>query len=90
MPQKEDSSKKGAVKNLGEMFEAFGDAVSRIFDDPDLKDKAREFGRSAVEAMETFNNRFRDDDVKEKFRDAGRAAQDFGKSVEDYFKPGKD
>lgn len=72
------------------MFEAFGDAISQIFKDPELKEKAKEFGRSAVESAETFGNRFKDEDVKEKLRDVGKAAQDFGKSISDCFKAKKD
>ena len=72
------------------MFEAFANAMSQIFKDPELKEKAKEFGKSAVESAETFGSRFKDEDVKEKFREVGKAAQDFGKSVAEYFKDNKD
>ena len=58
--------------------------------DPDLKEKAKELGRSVVESGETLGRRFQDDDVKAKFGDVGKAAQEFGKSLVDYFKPEKE
>jgi ribosomal-protein-alanine N-acetyltransferase len=71
------------------MIKTFGDAISEIFDDPELKEKAKEFGKSAAKSAETFGNRFKDEDVKAKFRDVGKAAQDFGKSVTEHFKDDK-
>jgi len=68
------------------MFRAFGEAISEIFNDPQLKAKAKEFGDSAANAAKTFGNRFQDDEVKAKFQEVGKAAQDFGKSITDRFK----
>lgn len=90
MRQEEKSDKKMTVENFGEMFKAFGDAISEIFDDPKLKEKAKEFAESATESAKIFGSRFKDEEVKDKFRDVGKAAQDFGKSVVDCFKAGKD
>ena len=90
MPQEEKSDKKMTVENFGEMFKAFGDAISEIFDDPKLKEKAKEFAVSATESEKIFGSRFKDEEVKDKFRDVGKAAQDFGKSVVDCFKADKD
>ena len=89
MSQEEDTTKH-ATDNFSKMFEAFGDAISQIFKDPELKEKAKEFGKNAAESAEAFGSRFKDEDVREKFRDVGKAAQDFGKSVADYFKADKD
>lgn len=72
------------------MFEAFGKAMSEIFNDPELKEKAREFCKSAARSAEIFGSRFKDEDVRAKFRDIGKAAQDFGESVADHFKEDKD
>ena len=73
-----------AVKNN------FGQAVSEIFDDPELKEKDKDFAESATESAKTFGSRFKDDDVKAKFIDVGKAAEDFGKSVKDSFKKEKE
>ena len=83
MTQQGDSGKKTPAQNLGEMFEALGNAIGEIFEDPELKQKAREFGRSARESAESFAGRFKDEEVREKFREVGRAAKDFGRSVAD-------
>jgi hypothetical protein len=67
------------------MFEAFGGAMSQIFNDPKLKEKARELGKAAKESAETLGERFKDDEVQSKFKDVGKAAQAFGKNVADLF-----
>jgi hypothetical protein len=90
MSQEQNSSKKTAADNFGEMFKAFGEAIGEIFDDPKLKEKAKEFAESATESVKVFGSRFKDEDVKAKFGDVGKAAQDFGKSVADCFKASKD
>ena len=82
-----DKSKgKGPGENLGELVKEFGDAVSKIFDDPELKKKAKEFGDSAVKSAKLFGKRFKDEEVKDKFKDVGKAAKEFGNSMSDYFK----
>ncbi|MCK5576996.1 MAG: hypothetical protein KAI14_01645 [Dehalococcoidales bacterium] len=86
MSQEDNSSKKGAAENFSEMFKAFGNAVSEIFNDPELKAKAKEFGNSVAESAKTFPSRFKDEEVKNKFRDVGKAARDFGRSVADTFR----
>jgi len=90
MPQEQNSSKKAATDNFGEMFKAFGEAIGEIFDDPKLKEKAREFAESAADSAKVFGSRLKDEEVKAKFGDVGKAAQDFGKSVVDCFKASKE
>ena len=63
--------------------------MSEIFNDPELKQKAKEFAESTAESAKAFGNRFKDEDVKDKFRDVGKAAEDFGKSIADQFKKEK-
>ena len=82
----EKSKGKGPGENLGELVKEFGDAVSKIFDDPELKKKAKEFGDSAVKSAKLFGKKFKDEEVKNKFKDVGNAAKDFSTSVSDYFK----
>jgi hypothetical protein len=81
----EETDKRKPAEAFAEMFRTFGEAISEIFNDPRLKDKAREFGKSAGESAETFGKRFKDEEVRQKFRDVGSAAQAFGKSIADYF-----
>jgi len=77
---------KSPGENLGKLVKEFGDAVSKIFDDPELKKKAKDFGDSAVKSAKLFGKRFKDEEVKNKFKDVGKAARDFGDSVADHFK----
>ena len=81
-----NETNRNAGESLGQMFEAFGQAISEIFNDPELKAKAREFGDAAAQSASTLGHRFEDEDVKEKFRQAGTAAEDFGKTISEYFK----
>ena len=90
MPQEEKFDKKKTAENFGEIFKVFGDAVSKIFDDPKLKEKAREFAESATESAKIFGSRFKDEEVRNKFRDVGTAAHDFGRAIADIFKAKKD
>ena len=89
MSREENVGKKQASEAFAEMFRAFGDAVSEIFDDPELKEKAKEFGRSAAQSAGAFGSRFKDEDVRAKFREVGKAAQEFGKNVADHFRADK-
>ena len=85
MSEEKERDKSTPVEQLGEMIRAFGEAISEIFNDPELKGKAKEFGDSAVESARAFADRLKDEDVKQKFNRFGKAAEDFGKSVQDYF-----
>jgi hypothetical protein len=84
--EKKEQADRSAHDNLVQMFTAFGQAFGEIFNDPELKAKAKELGDAAGVSMETLGRRFKDEEVREKFRQAGDAAEDFGRSVSDYFK----
>jgi len=86
MTDDEKAREKSATESFSEIFKTFGDAISEIFNDPELKEKAREFTESAAESARAIGSRFKDEDVKTKFRDVGKAAQEFGKSIADNFK----
>lgn len=81
-----ENNEKNTIDTFTEIFKTFGKAVGEIFDDPELKQKAKEFADSASVSAKTFANRFQDDDVKSKFRDVGKAAEEFGKKVATHFK----
>lgn len=89
MTDPEDSGTRTPAQSLGEMFEALGKAIGEIFDDPELQEKGREFGRSARESAEAFAGRFKDEEVRERFREVGKAAEDFGRSIGDLFGGGR-
>lgn len=77
-------------KTIGEsfvnIFESFGDSLSQIFNDPELKTQARLLGRTAARSAGTLAGRFKDEEVKAKFRSVGTAAQEFGKNISDTMK----
>jgi hypothetical protein len=84
-----NQGKSNAGEDFRKMFEEFGKAMSEAFNDPELKEKARELGNSIGKTAKTLGSRFQDEDVKKQFKQAGKAAQQFGKSVADYFKTDK-
>ena len=51
MSQESEPGKKSPAENFAEMFKAFGQAMSEIFDDPELKEKARDFVESAADRI---------------------------------------
>jgi ribosomal-protein-alanine N-acetyltransferase len=81
---------KTPAQNFGDMLEAFGNAISQIFDDPELKQKGKEFGQSTRKAAETFGKRFKDEEVKARFNDVGNAAEEFGRSVAALFRENRE
>jgi hypothetical protein len=83
------SQKKNPGESFAEMFKEFGAAMGEIFNDPKLKEKAKEFGESASASAKTFAARFKDEEVKNKFKDFGQAAKKFGESMSEYFKEDK-
>ena len=90
MSQEAKSDKRQAADNFAEMFKAFGQAISEIFNDPELKKKAKEFTESASGSAKTLANRIKDEDVRNKFRDVGKAAEEFGQSIAGCFKKDKE
>lgn len=89
MPENEEG-KKSPGESFADMFKEFGNAISEIFNDPKLKEKAKEFGESASASAKVFASRFKDEEVKKKFKDVGKAAKNFGEGMADYFKDDKE
>ena len=78
------------VESFGDMIKEFGESISKIFSDPELKKKAKDFAKSAEDSAKAFGKRFKDEGVKEKFTDFGKAARDFGNDMSAYFKDDKE
>lgn len=85
MTPHDENKKTNAAESFGEIFKSFGDAISEIFDDPVLKEKAKDFGRSATESARALGDRFKDEEVHHKFREVGHAAEEFGSRVTEIF-----
>jgi len=84
--EKKQSAEPNPGESLRQMFVALGDAFAEVFNDPELKAKAKEFGDAATVSAAHLGRRFKDDEVRARFRKAGEAAEDFGRGVADYFK----
>jgi hypothetical protein len=87
--EEDNREKKDSIESFTNMFKEFGEAVSEIFNDPRLRQKAREFNESAFESAKALGDRFKDEDVKNKFKDVGKAAQEFGRNVRESFEEKK-
>ena len=90
MPKGKNNTKKSAAESFGEMVREFGNALSEIFKDPKVQEKAQEFARSTGEAVQTFTDKFKEEEVKQKLRQAGRAAKEFGEKAAKEFGDSKE
>ncbi len=77
-------------ESLRQVFAALGEAFSEVFNDPELKAKAREFGDAATDSALQLGRRFKDEEVRERFRKAGEAAEEFGHSVANSLRSDRD
>jgi [ribosomal protein S5]-alanine N-acetyltransferase len=83
---KEKYDVKKDAESLGKMIRSFGETISEIFEDPELRKKAKEFSQSVIDsAAKVVESKIRNDEAKRKFRDAGRAAQSLGKTLVEHF-----
>jgi ribosomal-protein-alanine N-acetyltransferase len=82
----EEAGKKKPAEQFSEMIKSFGDAIGQIFNDPELKEKAKTFRESVVESAKILASNVKDDETKAKFREMGKEAEKLGKSIQDYFK----
>lgn len=81
MKDEQKTAEQGPGESLKQVFVTFGDALSEVFNDPELKAKAKELGTAASASATLLGNRFKDDEVRDRFRKAADAAEQFGKSV---------
>jgi hypothetical protein len=89
MPQENQEHRTETVESFAGIFKDFGQAIGDVFNDPNLKEKAKEFAENVSASADKMANRFKEDDVKEKFRDVGKAAEEFGKNIAGYFSKDK-
>jgi ribosomal-protein-alanine N-acetyltransferase len=83
--QKKSSTTKDAER-LARMIRSFGDAISEIFEDPVVRQKAKAFSQSVIDsAAKVLDSKVKREEAKKKFREAGRAAQSLGKTLVEHF-----
>ncbi len=80
----DEDNKRQIKDDFERIFTSFGQALSEIFNDPQLKDRARQFGSSAAESASIFASRFKDEEVQAKFKQMAEAAKDFGNGMARY------
>lgn len=85
MDDENETATGGTVEEFSNMVKALGKAMSEAFNDPELREKARDLGDSAAASARTMRARYEDEEVRAKFRDLGEAARRFGQSVAEMF-----
>jgi uncharacterized coiled-coil DUF342 family protein len=84
--EKEKYSATKDAESLGKMIRSFGEAISEIFEDPEVRQKAKAFSQSVIDsAAKVVEGKVKREEAKKKFRDAGRAAQSLGKTLVQHF-----
>ena len=84
-PAQKTEGRKAAEK-LGHLLKTFGNTVSEILDDPEVKKKAKEFAESVVDsAAKVTQSKIEDKEIRNRFRSVGKAAQTLGKDLENHF-----
>jgi [ribosomal protein S5]-alanine N-acetyltransferase len=80
-------TKNETAEAMGKMIRSFGETVGEIFDDPVVKQNAKEFAESVVDATaKVIQSKVEDKEVRAKFRKVGTAAETLGKNLEEHFK----
>ena len=86
MPAQKNRETKTAAETLGEMLRTFGYTVGEILDDPKVKENAKAFAASVVDAAaKVAESKIKAEELRNKFRNVGKAAQTLGNSVETHF-----
>ena len=84
-PAQKPEAKRSAEK-AGELLKKFGNTVSEILNDPEVKKKAKEFAESVVDsAAKVTQSKIEDKEIRARFRNVGKAAQTLGKDLENHF-----
>ena len=87
MSGKKSKDTNKAIETLGESLRTFGNALGEIFNDPDVKEKAKIFASSVVDAAaKIVEEKVKTEDTKARFRNVGKAAKTLGNSIETHFK----
>jgi [ribosomal protein S5]-alanine N-acetyltransferase len=87
MPAVKKHETKKEAETLSEMLKTFGNTLGEILDDPKVKETAKKFAASLVDAAaKVAESKVKAEDIRGKFRNVGKAAQTFGTSLDKHFK----
>ncbi|HEX7474466.1 MAG TPA: hypothetical protein VF318_00760 [Dehalococcoidales bacterium] len=75
-----------AAEIVGSMFKDFGNTISEILEDPELKEKAKDLASALAEAaMKVAEEKVTDQEVRSKLRNVGKATRMLGEKLEKHF-----
>jgi hypothetical protein len=87
MKSKTDQQIKTASETFKEILQTFGDSVSEILDDPEVKEKAKALAECVVDAAAKAGQRkVQTEEMRARFRGVGKAARSLGNSLDKHFK----
>ncbi len=77
---------KTTSETFKELLQTFGDSISEIMDDPEVKEKAKAFAESVVDAAaKVGQSKVKNEEMRAKYRNVGKAAQTLGNSLDKNF-----
>lgn len=86
MTSTDSGETKNAAEIVGGMFKDFGNTISEILEDPELKEKARDLASALAEAaMKVAEEKVTDEEVRSKLRNVGKATRMLGEKLEKHF-----
>ncbi len=87
MPSEKKHETKTVAETVAETLKTFGASIGEILDDPDVKEKGKEFAASIVDAAaKVAASKVESEKARSKFENVGKAAQSLGDSLEKHFK----
>jgi len=77
---------KNAAEIVGSLLKDFGNTISDIFEDPELREQTRKYAEAVVEAaMKSAEKKVKDQEMRSKLRNVGKAAHMLGEKLEKHF-----
>jgi hypothetical protein len=81
------NKEKNAAEIVSGLLKDFGNTVSEIFEDSELREKTLNYAQALVEAaVKTAGKKVKDEEMRSRLRNVGKAARVFGEKLEKHFK----
>ncbi len=81
MDENNINENKDTSDKFAHIFEEFGNAVAEIFNDPKLKEKAKEFGEISADSTKALGERLHAEELKSRLKDVEKVADDFSQRL---------
>lgn len=86
MDSTDNKETKNAAEIVGSMLKDFGNTISEILEDPELKERTKDFASAIVEAtVKVAEKKVKDEEMRSKLRNVGKATRMLGEKLEKHF-----